>query len=255
MADDTARRYAASQYASTDRLDARIAIHRYGSQPQPLHLWMWDRLPVRAEAAVLDVGAGTGAFWAAHEPHHPWPALTLTDASPAMCAALVDRGFPGAQVRCCLADALPFADETFDGAVAAHMLYHLDEPVAALRELRRVLRPGGWFAATTNDDDSMGELDELIETAGVVGVVRPSLPNFRGNGPSLVAEVFGAADVARYDDVLRVTDAMLVVDYLATFGPLDADARAALYEVVDRTVRERGHFPVTKRVMLISATR
>jgi ubiquinone/menaquinone biosynthesis C-methylase UbiE len=47
--------------------------------------------------------------------------------------------------------ALPFEDATFDVAVANAVLVHLAEPVAALREIRRVLRAGG-IAAVSDDD-------------------------------------------------------------------------------------------------------
>lgn len=52
---------------------------------------------------------------------------------------------------------LPFTDEAFDTVAALWMLYHLDRPEDAIREARRVLRPGGVFftctSARTNDPE------------------------------------------------------------------------------------------------------
>jgi ubiquinone/menaquinone biosynthesis C-methylase UbiE len=47
--------------------------------------------------------------------------------------------------------ALPFGDGTFDIAHAHQVLQHLSEPVAALGELRRILRPGGLLAVRDSD--------------------------------------------------------------------------------------------------------
>jgi ubiquinone/menaquinone biosynthesis C-methylase UbiE len=53
---------------------------------------------------------------------------------------------------------LPFADETFDCAVAAWMLYHVPDRDRAIAELARVLRPGGRLVAITNGRDHLAEL-------------------------------------------------------------------------------------------------
>ncbi len=44
--------------------------------------------------------------------------------------------------------ALPFPDDTFDGVILSEILEHLDDDVAGLREVRRVLKPGGVVAIT-----------------------------------------------------------------------------------------------------------
>jgi SAM-dependent methyltransferase len=256
MIDQPERAYAARQYASTDRLDARIAIHRTGWNPRPWHPWVLDHLPLAADQAVLEVGAGTGALWTAREPQHPLPRLTLTDASPAMCEAL-RRAHPRAEVRQCLADALPYPDGSFDGAVANHMLYHLDDPAAALRELRRVLRPAGWFAASTNSRTNLRRLDDLAASAGVPRARPPALPAFTAeNGPDLIAAAFDDVRVHRYDDDLSVPDADLVVGYLATFADdLSDSERVALRAAAQRVIDAEGAFVVAKHVVLITARR
>jgi ubiquinone/menaquinone biosynthesis C-methylase UbiE len=48
-------------------------------------------------------------------------------------------------------EALPFDDDTFDLVWCAQSLYSLPEPVEALRQMRRVVRPGGVVAVLEND--------------------------------------------------------------------------------------------------------
>src|SRR5207245_1511368 len=57
---------------------------------------------------------------------------------------------------------LPFADGTFDTAVAAWMLYHVPDLDAGLSELARVLVDGGALIAVTNSAGHISELRELL---------------------------------------------------------------------------------------------
>ena len=61
---------------------------------------------------------------------------------------------------------LPFADGAFDAAMALHMLYHVPDIPAAVRELRRVVREGGFVLVTTNAGDDEEEVAELFRRAG-----------------------------------------------------------------------------------------
>jgi SAM-dependent methyltransferase len=92
---------------------------------------------------VLDLGCGLGSFLAILR-HQRVESIGLDlDLSRTARAA---ASAPGA--RLAVGDALrvPFADETFDGIVMGELLEHLREDGAALREARRLLRPGGVLA-------------------------------------------------------------------------------------------------------------
>ena len=67
------------------------------------------------------------------------------------------RGAAGAD-----ATALPLPDGVADLTLAMHMLYHVPDPSQAVRELRRVTRPGGRVVIGLNGPDHLRELRELV---------------------------------------------------------------------------------------------
>ena len=113
-----------------------------------------------AGGRVLDVGCGTG--------------FTLTrlpravrsvglDYSPAALAFARERAPASSLVRGS-AYALPFADGSFDAVLALDVLEHLDDDLAAARELRRVLAPGGAAIVTVPAFESLWSAhDEALD--------------------------------------------------------------------------------------------
>ncbi|MEM7612323.1 MAG: class I SAM-dependent methyltransferase [Pseudomonadota bacterium] len=100
---------------------------------------------------VLDCGVGTGSFSLAL--HNAWKkpmTVSAVDISSAMADTSAMRfrsaGIP-ADVRVASVSRLPFDDNQFDLVIAAHVLEHLPNPIEALAEMRRVLRPGGWIVS------------------------------------------------------------------------------------------------------------
>jgi len=109
---------------------------------------------------VLDCGVGTGAFsLALTQVWRRLVALTAVDISPVMVAA-ADTRFRRADIPAYVTQAgigaLPFDDASFDLVIAAHVLEHLPEPGAALAEMRRVLRPGGWVVTCMTRQSWLG---------------------------------------------------------------------------------------------------
>jgi ubiquinone/menaquinone biosynthesis C-methylase UbiE len=103
-----------------------------------------ERAGLSTGQRVLDVGCGTGTLAVLVKSLHPAVDVTGLDPDPrarrkAMRAGVEVRPDEG------FADTLPYAPASFDHVFSSFMLHHLPsaEKVAALREVRRVLRPGG----------------------------------------------------------------------------------------------------------------
>lgn len=254
------------QYATAANLRARQALHeRYGSGRGDWFSFVFDRLPVGARLEVLEVGAGPGRLWEANRERVPpaWK-VTVTDASEGMVDAA--RGALGDHpaFRFRIADAcdLPFPDAAFDAVVANHMLYHVPDLPRAVREVRRVLRPGGVLLAATNGRDHMRELADVADVA-FPGRARPletqscAVSSFRiENGAETLSAAFADVRLDEVRDEIVVPDAGPVVAYLASlddvqrdlterFGDAEAELAAAERRVAE-AIRVSGPIRITR---------
>ncbi|MEU2626471.1 class I SAM-dependent methyltransferase [Kitasatospora sp. NPDC007106] len=131
---------------------------------------------VGAGTTVLDVGTGSGTAAAAAV--RLGAQVTAVDAEPGM-VELAAENVPGADVRHAVLPELPFPDASFDAVVANFVINHVEDPAAALTELRRVTRPGGRVAVTVwaaTGNTAMGLFTEALDAAEVGRPVFPTLP-------------------------------------------------------------------------------
>ncbi|GAC1576694.1 MAG: hypothetical protein NVS3B7_09710 [Candidatus Elarobacter sp.] len=102
-----------------------------------------ERLARRAGGGrLLDVGCGTG--FVIDLARDLFRRIDGVDVTPAMLER-VDRSGGHVFVQEARAEALPFADGTFDMASSYAFMHHVTDHVSILREVRRVLKPGGLF--------------------------------------------------------------------------------------------------------------
>jgi ubiquinone/menaquinone biosynthesis C-methylase UbiE len=116
------------------------AYQRYWSDALlPASRQLVDSLPLAPARSVLEVGAGVGALYPTLAEAAPRARIVLTDPAGGMLR-LAPTAAARAQVA---ADQLPFRDGSFDVAVAAFMIQYVPDARHTLREVRRVLQPGG----------------------------------------------------------------------------------------------------------------
>jgi SAM-dependent methyltransferase len=126
-----------------------------GRYSEPLAASFADFAGVVPGLRVLDVGCGPGALTAELVARLGAGGVAAADPSDPFVAA-VRRRLPGVDVRRGAAEHLPFGDGAFDAALAQLVVHFMDDPVAGLREMGRVVRPGGVVAACVWDHAAGG---------------------------------------------------------------------------------------------------
>lgn len=222
------------QYATSERLAARARLHsHYSTAEEGWFPWVARRFGITAGSDVLDVGCGPAWFWASVADSLPESfSLTLCDVSPGMVAEATARAgrLRDWRVTGVTADAqtLPFPDASFDTVIAMHMLYHVPDPAQALREMHRVLRPGGRLAVTTNGANNSRVLYALATAFGSPPV-DPSAAAFGfERATELMRAQFGNVTHEVHPAGMRITEPEDVFLALTSYPPGDAATDAQL---------------------------
>jgi SAM-dependent methyltransferase len=180
--------------------------------------WVLDLAEVSTGTRVLDAGCGNGTYLAGMRQRGAQ--AFGCDLSVGMLRSVDHPAVFAADVA-----ALPVAQDVVDVVLAGHLLDLVPERAAALRELSRVLRPGGVFVAVTNGARHLGELRGLVEE-----VVSQDSPGWQWLPPTheFTAEnaghqlevVFEAVDIIRPHPVSPVVirEAAVVRDYVASLA-------------------------------------
>ena len=145
---------------------------------------------------VLDVCCGPGMLCAAVLARGANP-VGLDFSSKAV--AIARHNVPGAEFHQGDAQSLPFDEDSFDAVVCGYGVIHVPSPDVALREMRRVLRPGGRLAISVwgspEPDNGFGTLYGAFKAHGNLDVPLPH-----------------GADFFQFSDAQRMTDALKSIE-------------------------------------------
>ena len=207
------------QYADDRNLRARQRLWRGQVPSFDVAAWVLDLAGLSAGTRVLDAGCGNGVYLRALRARRT--RAVGCDRSPGMLRAAAFPALVNADVV-----ALPVRDASFDIVLAPHMLYHVPDRAQAIRELRRVLVPGGRLVAVTNGAQHLRSLRDLIERAVRVGVAdwRMGAPTGSAftldNAAGQLGVVFAEVTCVRPSGTgpVVIKDAAVAADYVSSLA-------------------------------------
>jgi ubiquinone/menaquinone biosynthesis C-methylase UbiE len=210
------------------------------------------RVVVPPRGRVLEIACGTGMLTRhVAATLDPSTSITATDLNDAMLAvARTTVNAPNVEWKTADATALPFADRSFDAVVCQFGVMFFPDRVAAAREVRRVLRPGGsfWFSVWNSlDENPIGRIPQ------------ETIAGFFDAGPPTFYEVpFGYHDRAQIASDLRAAGFGTIDVHQVDLDGHAVSADSAALGIVQGTpmvaiVRERANAPMDAVTAAVSA--
>jgi SAM-dependent methyltransferase len=171
-----------------------------GRYSEPLAPRLADFAGISRGQRALDVGCGPGALTAELVRQLGPAAVTAVDPSEPFVAAVRER-YPDVAVHQATAEELPFPSDSFDAALAQLVVHFMADPVAGIREMARVARPGAVVAACVWDHAGRhGPLSFFWEVARELDPEAEDESELAGTREGHLAELFRAAGLHEVED-------------------------------------------------------
>lgn len=148
------------QYATQAQAYLDSPVHAQGPDLVQAQALVAQSIPAHAQA--LDMGCGAGHLSFALAPHLA-RVVALDPSAPMLDTvrqAALAKGFPHIETALSSAESLPFPDASFDLVCSRYSAHHWTQLEPALKDMRRVLKPGGHLLMI----DVQGEQDALVDT-------------------------------------------------------------------------------------------
>jgi len=140
----------ASRYRALSLREFTRAAERYDSTEPGVYVICrrdWEAVVSELEnvrfESLLDAGCGTGAILKMISGRFPGCRLAGLDLTPKMIEHAVAKKIPGAEFTVGDCECMPYGDASFDVVVNSMSVHHYPDPQAFIREVARVLKPGG----------------------------------------------------------------------------------------------------------------
>ena len=211
-----------NQYQNATNISSRINLHSlYSQNRQGWFPWIFEQCRISPGLRILELGCGDGTLWTDSLSLLPEDiSITLSDISSGMlrdarrAIGSSDTRFAFRAFDC---RKIPCKDESFDLVIANHVLFYCDDIPAVLKDVRRVLAPGGRFLCSAYGKAHMQEVSQLVQDFDeriVLSADRLYERFGRENGQSILAPFFPKAQWLSYEDCLLVQDAEPLISYV-----------------------------------------
>ena len=252
--------YLEHMYVKADTLTTRIDLHnQYSVNQYGFGNWIFDQYIFSDGMKVLELGCGTAGIW--RNKNHRLPQnleIILSDLSPLMLQKTKDlaQTNPAFSFEQIDIQDIPYDDNLFDVVIANHMLYHVPDKERALSEVKRVLKTGGYFYASTLGVMSLKELNDIyhkLEDKASFSYTK-DISFTLENGFDLLNPYFRNIEKRQYIDSLEVTDIDDLLAYMKSYNDIPEMVNDELYRLVNegfvagifRIQKEQGLFICSK---------
>ena len=244
------------QYKDSSNLSARADLHqRFSTNQVGWHFWVFNQFNFPEDSNILEVGAGPGYLWQQNQNRFPtsWD-IRLSDISIGMLEEARSVLGSTAWYKFAVHDAcnIPFPENEFDAVIANHMLYHLPDIPAALKEIKRTLKPNSCLYAATNGTAHLQEIkawkSQFFPDQEIPGWGTPTLRFSIENGEDLLSQDFNNIHFLDYPDSLLVDQVEPIIRYIRSYTKLEeSDTRTkALNDFLQSQIAENGPIRITK---------
>lgn len=211
-----------NQYQNASNISARINLHNlYCENKIGWFPWIFEQLKLKSGMKVLEIGCGDGTLWKSNCEFLPKDIeITLSDISGGMLRdARRNVQSLNSKFLFAVMDAqeLKYEKEQFDLVIANHVLFYCSDIEGVLRNVQRVLKPGGRFICSTYGQMHMREVGQMVKDFDdrIVLSAADLFENFgKENGRELLEKYFVSAEWVEYEDSLLVTESEPLISYI-----------------------------------------
>lgn len=209
------------QYKNSANIDARIQLHHdYSTNPEGWFPWLFRQIPWKTHMSILEIGCGNGELWQSNLQKIPSDCrIILSDISAGMVHDARKRLASATQIAFETFDChqIPLPDGSIDCVIANHVMFYLHDPQTALKEIRRILKPNGYFLCSTYGANHMKEISQLVtefDSRIVLSDIRLYEMFGLENGASKLQPYFSSVELHQYHDKLCVNQEQPLLNYI-----------------------------------------
>lgn len=211
---------------------------KFGSNTEGWYTWVFDHMDFKGNDKVLEIGCGNGELWLKNINKLENNAnITLTD----ICEDMIRDAKENLKsekynfkFEVAEPSRLPYENESFDIVIADHILFYMRDLDSVLKEIKRVLKKGGYFYCSTMGNKNMNELEDLIlGFSKNIRISRDKISNKFGleNGEKILGKYFKDINLNLYEDKLIINNYIDILEYIYSIP-------GTILEIVDTRKKE-----------------
>ncbi|MFX1388521.1 MAG: class I SAM-dependent methyltransferase [Promethearchaeota archaeon] len=256
---ESIKEYAKVQYKNHQNLNNRMNLWSYGSNPVTLQEWIFNKIQLKEDENVLELGCGTGELWLENYRNIPSScSITLSDFSEKMLtrakANLKSLDLP-IKFEIINAEEIPYPNQIFDVVIACHMLYHVPNLEKTLLSISRVLKPNSRFITTTVSQKHIQELTDFLSKFGLSSGFREEKSQFFGEfrnetGREILKPFFRDIELFEYINPVNITFISPLMNYIDSMFPKEyypnyRSIRSQIEDAISKIIEKKSKFTIT----------